>query len=86
MDLASNLSPEQSVDWIDGGLTSNSFPSLHFESGDAGSGLFSFGYGAQDDSFMSADILSFFLGSGVDVAMDSAGIAGDYYPGADGAM
>lgn len=72
MDIPSILSSEQTADWSDVDLSSNSVPSLQFEDANTLNAPFALSYGAHDDSFTSADILSYFMGSGEDVTMNGS--------------
>jgi hypothetical protein len=82
-DFSSNFSSEKTADWIDVDLTSNILPSLQFENGDASNALITPSCGTRDESFTSADLLSYFLVSGADMLLDGFGITGEYFPGSD---
>ncbi|KAM5372628.1 hypothetical protein ACJZ2D_007402 [Fusarium nematophilum] len=72
VDISSMLSSEQTVDWNGVDLSSNSMPSLQFENEGLLETMFPPSYGGQDDAFTSADILSYFLGSGADIMMSGS--------------
>ncbi|KAF3801405.1 hypothetical protein GCG54_00005561 [Colletotrichum gloeosporioides] len=69
VEAASNLSSEPVVDWSDMGLPWNGTSSVQFGDEEMIYTAFTIDYGANDESFMSADIMSYFMGSSADVTM-----------------
>lgn len=82
--LVSNLIQGQPVDWMNLGTAPNILPSPQFGDGLTGDDFAAADYyGTLDDSFTSADILSYFLGPGEDAAIEGFGLNTDYQPDAD---
>jgi hypothetical protein len=75
-----------SLDMADADLTSQTLLGPQFETENSGLGTFPPFYSDQADSFTSADMLEYFMGSGGNVNMTDGGIFRDGYPSMDEIM
>lgn len=83
-DLLSDLIRGQPTDWMNLGTALNLLPSTQFGNGGTRDDFASAGYyGTQDDSFTSADVLSYFLGPGEEAEVGGSGLNPGYQPDAD---
>ncbi|KAF4832909.1 Aspyridones efflux protein apdF [Colletotrichum tropicale] len=69
VEVASNLSSEPVMDWSDMGQSWSGTSPVQFRDEGMINTPFAMNYGANDKSFMSADIMSYFLGSSADATM-----------------
>lgn len=83
-DLLSDLIQGHPADWVNLGMAPNLLPSTQLGNGSTRDDFASTGYyGTQDDSFTSADVLSYFLGPGEEAEMGGSGLNAGYQPDAD---